>query len=542
MNAIDVNAALGRVGLPAPVSELAARDWDAIVVGGGHNGLTAAAYLARAGRSVLVLEQREQLGGAATLERPFADQRFIVSPCAYVVGLLDQVVISELDLARHGYRVTPADPNVWCPFADGTSYAGFIDSERTAEYLRSQGFAERDIAGLGELNALFNRIRDLLRAGDGGDTWQRASPDRAEIEWLLGDEPELVSVVFEESMASLLDRYLDDQRLKDAIGCQGTIGTFAGPRDPGTASVRLLLHQGDLLGLGSVWGYVEGGLGRVSFAIAQAALEVGARLACGVRVGSILPGEGVELESGELIRAPIVLCNADPKRMLAMLEAGSAPIPADYRQRLEGWDVSSPVLKLNVALRRFPTFAAADGIEPQRAMVTITDGIDAAQAAVEAARGGEPAIGFCELYFQSAYDASVVPADREVMSVFCQYVPYRLAEGDWQGRRDQIAAMALDAIEARAPDLRDCIEELQALGPPDIEERVGLSGGHIFQGQVLPTQMWERRLEAQTPIEGLFLCGAATHPGGSVIALNGRIAAQAALAGRPTAVTHRMRS
>jgi phytoene dehydrogenase-like protein len=530
MNGLDVYAAMGRVGLPAPLSELAARDWDAIVVGGGHNGLTAAAYLARAGRSVLVLERRERLGGAATLERPFADQGFIVSPCAYVVGLLDPVVISELELERHGYRVTPADPNLWVPFADGSSYAAFVDASRTAEYLRAQGFAETDIDGLARFGAVFDRIRDLLRGG-AEDLWQRPSPDRAEIERLLGDDPELVGVVFEEPIASMLDRYVGDQRLKDAIACQGTIGTFAGPHDAGTASIRLMHHQGDLLGLGSIWGYVEGGLGRVSFSIAQAALEAGATIAAGVPVAAITPGEGVELESGEAIRAGTVICNADPKRLLAMLEAGGAQPPADYRERLERWDVSSPVMKLNVALNRFPTFAAANGeIEPQRAMVTITDGVDAAQRAVEAARRGEPAIGFCELYFQSAYDDSVAPPGREVMSVFCQYAPYELAEGDWDSRRDEIAALALDAIESRAPDVRDCIEEMQVMGPPDIEARIGLSGGHIFQGQALPGQMWDRRLQAETPIDGLYLCGAATHPGGSVIALNGRIAAIRALA------------
>lgn len=525
-----VSAALGKVGLPAPVSELAAREWDAVVVGGGHNGLTAAAYLARAGKRVLVLERREQLGGACTLERPFADQRFVVSPCAYVVGLLDAVVISELELERHGYRVTPADPNLFCPFADGSSYAAFIDPRRTAAHLRDQGFAEREIEGLARFGAVFDRIRERLRAGPGGDTWLRPSPSRAEVEELLGADPELVSVVFEESIAAMLDRYVDDQRLKDAIACQGTIGTFAGPRDPGTASVRLMHHQGDLLGHGSVWGYVEGGLGRVSFAIAEAALEAGAQLAAGVPVSSVRPGEGVELESGELIRAPVIVCNADPKRMLALLEAGGAEAPPAYRRRLEGWDVRSPVLKLNVALKRFPRFAAANGIEPQRAMVTITDGVDAAQAAVESARRGEPAIGFCELYFQSAYDRSVAPPGREVMSVFCQYVPFELAEGDWDSRRDEIAELAFDAIEARAPDVRDCIEEVQVMGPPDIEERIGLSGGHIFQGQALPEQMWDRRLAARTPVDGLYLCGAATHPGGSVIALNGRIAAMQVLA------------
>ncbi|MET0749900.1 MAG: NAD(P)/FAD-dependent oxidoreductase [Solirubrobacterales bacterium] len=531
----DVFAQLGRVGLPAPVAELAAREWDAIVVGGGHNGLTAAAYLARAGHRVLVLEQRERLGGAATLERPFADQRFIVSPCAYLVGLLDPVVISELELERHGYHVTPADPNLWCPFDDGSSYAGFLDPARTTEYLRGQGFADAEIAGVSEFGDVFDRIRDLLRAPD-DDLWQRPSANREEIEERLGGDPELISIVFEESIATMLDRYVTDQRLKDAIACQGTIGTFAGPRDPGTAAIRLMHRQGNLGGLGSVWGYVRGGLGRASFAIAQSALDSGAVLATGVGVSAIVPGEGVELESGERIATPVVICNADPKRMLAMLEAGRAELPGDYRERLEGWDVRSPVMKLNVALNRFPHFPAApEGLSPERAQVTITGGVDAAQAAVESARRGEPAIGFCELYFQSAYDRSVVPDGSEVMSVFCQYVPYALAEGDWNSRRDEIAAMAIDAIEARAPDIRDCITEIQVMGPPDIEERIGLSGGHIFQGQALPAQMWDRRLEARTPIEGLYLCGAATHPGGSVIALNGRIAANEVLTAAPAA-------
>jgi phytoene dehydrogenase-like protein len=530
MQGSDVYGVLGKVGLPAPIAGLATRKWDAIVVGAGHNGLTAAAYLAKAGRSVLVLERREQLGGAATLERPFADERFVVSPCAYVVGLLDQVVIDELDLKRHGYKVTPADPNLWCPFSDGTSYAGFIDGARTREHLREQGFADADIEGLAQFNAAFDRIRDLLRGG-GDDLWLRPSASKAEIERRLGFDDELVGIVFEESMASMLERYVADQRLRDAIACQGTIGTFAGPRDRGTASIRLMHHQGDLQGLGSVWGYVEGGLGRVSFSIADAALEAGAVIAAGVPVSAIRPGEGVELESGETINAPTIVCNADPKRLLGMLEVGQADIPAEYRKRLEEWDVRSPVLKLNVALNRFPTFTAAPpGLDPERAMVTISDGVDAAQAAADAARRGEPAIGFCELYFQSAYDRSVVPEDKQVMSVFCQYVPYELAAGDWDSRRDEIAAMAIDAIAAHAPDVGDCIDEMQVMGPPDIEERIGLSGGHIFQGQALPSQMWDRRLQARTPIDGLYLCGAATHPGGSVIALNGRIAAREVLA------------
>ena len=526
--AVDVNAVMGRVGLPAPISELAARDWDAVVVGGGHNGLTAAAYLARAGRSVLVLERREQLGGACTLERPFADQRYVISPCAYVVGLLDEVVVSELELERHGYRVTPADPNLWAPLPDGSSFAEFLDDARTAEFLRTQGFADSEIEGVFAYEHAFARCRRALRAGAGGDTWQRPSPSRVELEQLLGDE-ELIGIAFEDSISEVLDRYVSDERLKHALFGQGVIGTDAGPHDPGTAQIKLMHHQGDLLGLGSVWGYVDGGIGRVSFAIAQAALEAGATLAAGVPVARIVAGEGVELESGDRIRARAVICNADPKRMLGMLD-GSDAVPPDYRRRLEQWDVSSPVVKLNVGLHRFPRFTAADeGLAPERAMITITPGPEAAQAAVEASRRGEPAIGFAELYFQSAYDASVAPPGKQVMSVFAQYAPYELAEGDWESRRGEVGELVLDAIAAYAPDVRECVDELEVLGPPDIEQRIGLTGGHIFQGQALPQQMWDRRLEAETPIEGVYLCGAATHPGGSVIGLNGLIAAMQAL-------------
>src|SRR5439155_11637402 len=163
MATLDVKAAMGKIGLPAPLSELSAREWDAVVVGGGHNGLTAAAYLARAGQSVLVLERREQLGGACTLEQPFSDERYLVSPCAYVVGLLDQLVIDELDLPAHGYRVTPADPNLWCPFPDGTSFAQFLDDRDTEAHMRENGFSDDDIRGVLAYEATFDRIRRLLR-------------------------------------------------------------------------------------------------------------------------------------------------------------------------------------------------------------------------------------------------------------------------------------------------------------------------------------------------------------------------------------------
>jgi phytoene dehydrogenase-like protein len=524
---IDVNAVIGMIGLPAPVKELADRDWDVVVVGGGHNGLAAAAYLARAGREVLVLERRERLGGACTLEQPFPDDRYLVSPCAYVVGLLDDLVVRELELARHGYRVFAADPNLWCPFADGTSFAEFIDDRRTADHMRENGFSESDITGLLAYEDLFNRVRLALRHGPRGDTWLGSSPSRDEIEQILGGDEEMISIVFEESIVETLDRYVGDERLRDALFGQGIIGAFAAPGDPGTASVKLMHHQGDLLGQGSIWGYVEGGMGRISFAIAQAAQDAGAVLATGVPVARIDPGEGVKLESGELIRSSIVISNADPKRTLSLL--GDAELPHGFREKLDAWRVRSPVAKLNAALRSLPTFTAGGSLAPHRAMVTITPGLEAAEEAFEACRRGEPRIGFAELYFQTAYDPSVAPPGRHTMSAFAQYAPYELAEGDWDSRRDEIGSAILDAIAVHAPDVHECVEHVDVLGPPDIEHRIGLTGGQIFQGEALPSQMWDRRLDHRTPVDGLYLCGAATHPAGSVIALNGRNAAMAAL-------------
>jgi phytoene dehydrogenase-like protein len=523
---MEVSSLLGRVGLPAPIAELAARDWDAVVIGGGHNGLTAAAYLARAGQSVLVLERRERLGGACTLEQPFEDERFLVSPCAYVVGLLDGLVIDELDLPAHGYRVTSADPNLWCPFPDGTSFAQFLDDEQTAAHMRENGFSEDDIRGALAYEETFDRIRRLLRAGPAGDLWRGPSPSRERIEEILDDE-ELVSIVFEEPISDTLARYVSDERLVDALFGQGIIGEWAGPKDPGTASVHLMHGMGKVEGHGGSWGYVEGGMGRVSFAIAEAALQAGAILAAGVPVARVVPGDGVELESGELIRARTVISNADPKRVLGMLPSDA--LPGDYRERLEGWEVRSGVVKVNAALSKLPTFAAAGSVEPHRAMVTVTHGLDAAQQAFEACERGEPAVAWAELYFQTAYDQSVAPAGHHVMSAFAQYAPYELAEGDWDSRRDEIGERALDLIETYAPDLRECVIETEVLGPPDVEERIGLTGGNIFQGETLPEQMWDRRLASRTPVDGLYLCGAATHPAGSVIGLNGRNAAMAVL-------------
>ncbi len=519
---------LGEIGMPEPLSALAARDWDAVVVGAGHNGLTAAAYLSRAGQKVLVLESRERVGGACTLERPFADRDFVVSPCAYVVGLLDDLVIDELGLRKRGLRFFTADPNLWVPFEDGSSFGQFLDDDRTRANLDALGVSAADQKGYWEYERLFDEVRIRLRKGE-RDTWVGDSPGRDEIEELLGGDQEMIDLCFNDSVADVLTRYISDQRLHTALYGQGVIGTWGGPFEPGTASIKLMHYQGDLEGQGPVWGYVEGGMGMVSFAIADAAIEAGASVACGVEVSAILPEQGVVCEDGTVINARSVVCNTDPKLMLGLL--GDEALEPRFSERLEAWKIRSPVVKFNAALERLPDWTAAAGETwPAQATIDACGTMDEAQAAFERCAEGEPTVAFAEIYIQTGYDPTVAPEGNHLMSVFGQYAPYDIEGSDWDARRSDVARQFIDLIGRFAPDFGDCVIEHEVLGPPDIESRVGLTGGNIFQGEITPDQMWEGRLSARTPLPGLYMSGAATHPAGSVIALNGRNAAEAVLA------------
>jgi phytoene dehydrogenase-like protein len=485
--------------------------------------LTAAAYLARAGLDVLVLERRGQVGGAATLDEPWPGYR--VSPCAYVVGLLHPTVVEELALARYGYDVALPDPAMVVPLPDGEVFTEWSDEERTlADLARLSPGA---VKGYVRYLRLFDRMADALRPPDDRDVWLGPPPTRDELAARLEHDPEAISVLFEESMVDLLRRHLPDQRLVDALAGQGVIGTYASPYDAGTAAVHFHHSCGWTNGRRGAWGFVRGGLGQVSFALAAAANHAGATIATGVTVGRIAPGRGVELVDGTVLRAPVVVSNADPARTLALLDDP----PPDFRAQVAAQPTDSAVVKVNFALSALPTFPGAP--HATQGVVNATRGADALHESFLAATHGDVSADlWAELYFHTAYDRSIAPPDRHVLSAFCQYAPYTFATGDWGTRRDDVGDRVTSAIERIAPGFGALVVEREVLGPPDIEARVGLTGGHIFQGECRPDWLWDRRVPAKTPVEGLYLCGAGTHPGGSVIAANGRNAAQAVLASR----------
>jgi phytoene dehydrogenase-like protein len=529
-------AVLGEIGLSLSLRDLSATPWDALIVGAGHNGLVCAATLARAGLRVLVVESRLRIGGACTLEEPFPGVR--MSPCAYLAGLLHPLVVEELELPRRGFQWTPAVNGLFVPFLDGSSIQLWDDEERCEAEVCA--LAPRDVEGFRAMSDVIRRLRDALRPAPEDafasvpgasritpasrrDLWIGEAPSPAEIDERLGSDHEARSVLFDWSMAEFVEHYLQDERLQIAYLGQGVIGTNASPFDKGTASIRFHHSSGRLGGMPGMWGYVRGGMGMVSFYFCDAAREAGATIVSGVPVARILPGEGIELEGGERIAAPIVISNADPRQTLRLLGPDASPA---WQGQVERVPIEGCTVKLNVHLRELPSFTARPGTSQPHHYGQINAPLTKNEwkAGYAAARRGElPEHLWCELYFQSAHDPSIA-----------QYVPYRFAHGTWDTRREEVRALAMKSLARFCSNIGstaipDAVIDAQVLGPPDIEQKVGLTGGHIFQGECLPQYMWSNRLTARTPMPGVYLCGAATHPGGSVIGINGRNAAMAVL-------------
>ncbi len=493
---------------------------DVVVVGAGHNGLACAAYLARAGKRVLVLEARERVGGACTIEEPFPGVR--MSPCAYVNGLLHPLVVRELDLPARGFVCHPASNGLFVPFEDGSSVQLYEDDELCAREIAH--LSPRDVDGFHEMSAVVRRLRDAIRPPDERDMWIGEPPTRDELETRIGNDAHARALLFEWSMAEFVERYLEDERLQLALMGQGVIGTNASPFEAGTASIRFHHSSGRLDGLPGTWGYVKGGMGMVSFYLADAAREAGAEIALNTPVAQIVPGQGVVLESGDRVDAPVVVSNADPRVTLRLcVDADPA-----WRAHVEAIPIEGCTLKINMWLRELPNFTARPGALQPHHYSQINAPLTKAQwadgfAAAKAGRLAERV--WAEMYFQSVFDDGVAPAGTHTMSAFVQYVPYKFADGTWDAHRERAKETAFASIGRFCSNFPDVVIDAQVMGPPDIEAKVGLTGGHIFQGDCRPQYMWSNRLHYRTPMDGVYLCGACTHPGGSVIAINGRNAA-----------------
>ncbi|HVL91594.1 MAG TPA: NAD(P)/FAD-dependent oxidoreductase [Actinomycetota bacterium] len=500
--------------------------FDAIVVGAGHNGLVAAAYLARAGRRVLVLERRDVTGGAAVTED--LAPGFRVSTASYSLSLLRPDVHAELDLARHGLVITPKDPQMFVPLPDGRHYFVWRDGDRTREEIARINPADAD--ALGRWGAFWTeavaKIRPLVEAPD--------PPGLDGVRAALGEE--LYRMAVAGSCADTVRAFFDAPEIQGPMAGQGIIGTKLGPEEEGTAWI-MTFHAigGELNGMDGTWAYVRGGMGGVTQAIAAAAREAGAEIRVSSPVSRIVTGggrvRGVTLADGTMIEAPLVLSNATPAVTFGTL-LDDGVLPPSFAERVASWQYEGAVVKVNLALRELPSFSMLPGTEPapqHLGTVEIAHSIEYIQQAREDARGAMPSSKpFMEVFLQSSGDRTLVPGgEGHVLSAFTQYAPEQPV--DWDAARRAARDNAVAALAAYAPNLPDAIVTEDVLAPPDLEERLALTGGDIFHGALSPEQSFGERFDYRTPVEGLYLCGSGARPGGGVMGAAGRNAARVAL-------------
>lgn len=521
--------------------------YDAIVIGAGHNGLVTAAYLARAGQRVLVLERRDIIGGACVTEPIFPGYK--VSTASYVNSLLRPEIIRDLELHQHGFELLPRDPSSFTPFPDGRSLLLGPDRARThreiakfsmrdAEaYPRYEAMLERVAAFIEPTlmetppNPWSNRPRDLLALARLG--WRFRKLGRRDgaraIEILTG------------SARTVLDHWFESEQLRVTLATDAIIGAAASPSMPGTAYVLFHHVMGECNGVRGVWGYVRGGMGGISEALARAARARGAEIRVDAPVARIRVrdgrAEGVVLEDGTEIRARRVISNADARTtFLRLLDPGE--LPADFVEAVREIDYTSASLKINVALSELPEFTALPGAGagPQhRGTIHIAPSLDYMERAYDDSKYGRPSASpVLECTIPSVVDPTVAPPGQHLMSMFVQYFPYALREGSVEAARERFADRCLEVLGEYAPNVGRAVIARQVLSPVDLEQRFGLTGGNIMQGTMSLSALSFLRPVAgyadyRTPVRGLYLCGAATHPGGGVMGACGYNAAREVL-------------
>lgn len=516
--------------------------YDAIIIGGGHNGLTCAAYLARAGRKVKVLEKRHVLGGAAVSEEVYPGFRYSV--CSYVVSLLRPQIIRDLDLARHGLEILPLECS-FTPHLEGPGLVRWPDGDKTRREI--ERFSKKDA----ELYPQFGRAMGRM------SRWVKpiidmVAPDPTSLNpfelWRLKgladrlremSDKELVRFVkmMTMSAADFLDEWFESDALKSPMACSGIIGTYLGVRSPGTAYVLLHHYMGEIDGAFRAWGFSKGGTGGISLAIAEAAKSFGAEIETSAGVERVVIANnratGVVLEDGRELRAKAVISGVDPHRTFMRL-VGADHLPDDLVTAVSRYRMRGSSGKVNVALDAIPDFSCrpGDGLH-LRGDVAIAPSIAYLERAYDEAKYGRwSRRPYINVVFPTLTDPSLAPPGKHIMSCFVQYAPYQLATGPetWPEHREAFGKDVIDTLEEYMPTLRDHILHTQVLTPWDLEQEFGLTEGNIFHGELSLEQLFFLRPAAgwaryRSPVEGLWLCGSGTHPGGGIMGAPGQLAA-----------------
>jgi phytoene dehydrogenase-like protein len=521
--------------------------YDVVVVGAGHNGLVTAAYLARAALKTLVVERREVVGGACVTEEVFPGYK--VSTTSYLCSLLQEKVIRDLDLPRFGYHVFPKDPAFFSPFPDGRHLMMWSDTQRTCEEIRKFSFRDAEVYPRYEdyLDRLARFVEPLLLdtppdlGHRGFGDWQKLARLSRRLMKMPAEELVGHLRLLSQSVKDFLDPWFESEALKVALATDGVIGTNGGPYTPGTAYVLFHHIMGGVGGKRGLWGFVRGGMGGVTQALAAAGRSRGAEIRTHSAVERILVkngrATGVLLAEGEEIPAKAVISNADPKRtFLKLTEAKD--LPDNFVAAVRGIKMEGCSMKINLALDGLPDFKCLPGsaLAPQhRTTIHICPTLEYMERAFDESKYGRPsARPMLEITIPTAYDPSLAPPGKHLMNIFLQYTPYSLSPevaSSWHVLKDTYADRVMDIIEEYAPGFKSLVLHRHIVTPLDLEEQFGMTGGNIFHGEMSTDQLYFLRpvpgwAKYRTPIRGLYLCGSGTHPGGGVMGAPGHNAAR----------------